>query len=146
MTPQIIVVDASVAIKRVVTEAGSDRATILFRRLIDEPSTVFVVPDLFYAECANILWKRVKRGETTPELARINERFLRDLPLCVFSLRDISGRGLELALQYDLSVYDGCYAALAEQLAAPLVTADEKLVRKLIGAAFKVVSLSNWTV
>jgi len=36
-------------------------------------------------------------------------------------------------LEYDITAYDASYAALAAQLALPLVTADAALVRKLAG-------------
>ncbi len=40
-------------------------------------------------------------------------------------------KALLLASEKDLSVYDACYAVLAEQLAFPLVTADQPLARKI---------------
>jgi len=57
------VVDASVGIKWFVPEIHSDAA----RRLLTEDS-ILLVPDLFFPEIGNILWKRVRRGEDTPEM------------------------------------------------------------------------------
>jgi predicted nucleic acid-binding protein len=44
---------------------------------------------------------------------------------------DLASLALDLALAHGLSVYDATYAALAERLGAPLVTADGKLARGL---------------
>jgi predicted nucleic acid-binding protein len=59
--PGICVVDANVAIKLFVAEDLSDEAHALFQKLTDHPPAQFHVPDLFYIECANILWKYVRR-------------------------------------------------------------------------------------
>ena len=50
-----VVIDASVGIQWVVKEAGSVRAV----KLLDRSP---VVPGLFFAECANIRWKKVERN------------------------------------------------------------------------------------
>ncbi len=50
-----LVVDASVVVKWVVSEIGTDDA---IRGLKVAP---LAAPDLLIAECANILWKKVQR-------------------------------------------------------------------------------------
>jgi predicted nucleic acid-binding protein len=50
------VIDASVAIKWVVRETGTQEALSLRQHRL-------VAPDLLVAECANILWKKVRRKE-----------------------------------------------------------------------------------
>jgi predicted nucleic acid-binding protein len=55
------IIDASVGIKLFLVEPLSERAEALFNRLVDDPPARFFVPDLCYAECANILWKYVRR-------------------------------------------------------------------------------------
>ncbi|MBI3828695.1 MAG: type II toxin-antitoxin system VapC family toxin [Planctomycetes bacterium] len=142
--PAAYVVDASVAIKCVVEETHSDQARRLFQRLADNPAALFWVPDLFYAECSNILWKRVRRGETTADVALKHSGFLRDLPLCDMPLRDLVPRSLEIALQTGSSVYDGRYVALAECINAPFITADEALLRKIAGLPIKACHLTGW--
>ena len=56
-----LVVDASVAIKWVVEEEGSEAAA----GLLD--GSTLAAPDFLIPECANILWKKVRRGELAPE-------------------------------------------------------------------------------
>lgn len=53
-----IVVDASVAIKWVVEEEGSDAAAALADQDLTAPSLLMV-------ECANVLWVKARRGELT---------------------------------------------------------------------------------
>lgn len=56
----------------------------------------------------------------------------------VFTSAELSAAALDLALTYDLSVYDACYAAAARQYKAALVTADQKFVEKLVNTEIKV--------
>ncbi|MGD0103372.1 MAG: type II toxin-antitoxin system VapC family toxin [Rhodopila sp.] len=63
------VIDASVAIKWVVEEPGTQEA-LLFRR------HRLLAPDLLMAECADVLWKKVRRKELTRDLAMIAPRLL----------------------------------------------------------------------
>ncbi len=68
----VCVVDASVAIKLFLAEPLSSEAHALFACLATSSST-FHVPDLLYAECGNILWKHVQRGNgTAARLLRIS--------------------------------------------------------------------------
>lgn len=60
--PVACVVDASVGIKLVITEALSNEAHARFARLAGDPAARFYVPDLFDIECANTLWKQVQRS------------------------------------------------------------------------------------
>lgn len=59
-TPLRCVVDASVAIKLFVDDPLSDKVHTLFAHLDADPMCKFYVPDLFYIECTNILWKYVR--------------------------------------------------------------------------------------
>ena len=52
----LLVVDASVALKWVIPEYGSILALALRRE------HRFTAPDLLIADCANVLWKQVRRG------------------------------------------------------------------------------------
>ena len=52
-----LVIDASIAIKWVVEEEGTTAALALRQQ------AKLIAPELLVAECANILWKKVLRGE-----------------------------------------------------------------------------------
>jgi predicted nucleic acid-binding protein len=137
------VVDASVGIKLFVVEDGSDLASKLFAQLTADPPAQFYVPDLFYVECTNILWKYVWRFDYPAENARQDVIDLRALALITVSTADLIEPALDLALKYEITAYDACYVALAERLALPLVTADATLARKLAGSSITVYELDD---
>ena len=60
-SPIACVVDASVGVKLVLVEVLSNEAHALFSHLAKDPAARFFTPDLFDIECANILWKQVRR-------------------------------------------------------------------------------------
>jgi predicted nucleic acid-binding protein len=135
------VVDASVGIKLFVPEDGSEQADRLFDRLAWDPPASFFVPDLFYIECTNILWKYVQRFGYPAENARQDIIDLQSLALHGVPTADLAAEALELALDFDITAYDASYAALARRLDLPLVTADQSLVQKLAASGLTVLSL-----
>ncbi len=62
------------------------------------------------------------------------------------STADLLEPALVLALNYEITAYDACYIALAEQLSLPFVTTDEALARKLIGSQIDVQELQDMKV
>ncbi len=91
-----LVIDASVAIKWVIEEEGTAEALTLRRQHL-------IAPDLIIPECANILWKKVRRDELSAEEASLAGRLLANADI-------------------DL--------ALAEQSNLKFVTADSRLIAK----------------
>ena len=138
------VVDASVGIKLCLDEPGSAAADTLFAQLTAATPPHFYVPDLFYSECANILWKYVRRFGYPAANARQDITDLLALRLQTISAADLLPDALDLALQYDITAYDGCYAALAQQLELPLITADAPLVRKLAASGLVIHTLFDY--
>jgi predicted nucleic acid-binding protein len=116
------IVDASVAIKWVVPETGTAEALALFGNRL-------LAPALLQAEAANILWKKVKRGELSASEARIAARLLASFRIEFCSPGRELTRVLELAMALDHAAYDCVYLALAEERGVPMVTADAKLIR-----------------
>ena len=90
------VVDASVGIKLFLVEPLSDRADSVFASLEVTPPASLYVPDLFYVECTNILWKYVRRFGHSPEAARQDVVDLVRLPLHVASTADLAEAALAL--------------------------------------------------
>jgi predicted nucleic acid-binding protein len=138
------VVDASVGIKLFLVEPLSDRVDALFDHLTDALPTSLYVPDLFFVECANILWKYVRRFGYAAEAARQDAADLGRLPLRSVPTAALIEPALLLAMTCEITAYDATYAALAERLSLPLVTADEGLVRKLAGASVDVRFIGEW--
>lgn len=137
--PSRCVVDASVGIKLIVCEDLSDQAT----ELLSDPHVALDVPDLFFVECANVLWKKVRRGEYLADDAVGDLADLRDIEPSIVSTADLVERAFLIANAEDISAYDACYVALADSLAVPLVTADDRLAAKLAGTGHRVLTLGE---
>jgi predicted nucleic acid-binding protein len=138
------VVDASVGVKLFLVEPLSGRADALFGHLTTSPPARFYVPDLFFIECANVLWKYVRRFGYAPEAAGQDVADLTRLPLRVASTADLAEAALALALAQEITAYDAAYVALARRLSLPMVTADQTLVRRLAGTDLDVRWLGEW--
>jgi predicted nucleic acid-binding protein len=137
------VVDASVGIKLCIAEPFSDRADALFASAAGNPAVALHVPDLFFVECANILWKHVQRSGLAAAKALQDIRQLRALRLQTTPTFALAEDALGVALGAAITAYDACYVALAQRLTVPLVTADGALVRKLAGGPVAVVGLDT---
>jgi predicted nucleic acid-binding protein len=147
VTPSVAcVVDASVGIKLFLAEDLSDRADALFAHLAADPPGQFSVPDLFYIECANILWKHTRRSAYPTDKARKALTDLNGLALKHFPTADLAAQALDLAVQKAITAYDACYVALALRLAVPFVTADEKLARALSSTKYQVRWLGDFPI
>jgi predicted nucleic acid-binding protein len=117
------VIDSGVAIKWYVPENYEAEA----KRFLD-PAYTLHVPELFYPEFGNVLWKKarlLKFPEISVDEGRRILQLLRAISLTVHPMAPL----LELA--YDLAVgperpavYDACYLILAKMLGCRLVTAD----------------------
>ena len=127
-----LVVDASVAIKWVIAEAGNERAIRLRQHSL-------IAPDLLFAECANVLWRKVRRREISEDEADIAARTLEQADLVLVSAQGYAARAVGLAVALDHPAYDALYLAVAEAFGLRLVTADDRLIRKTeqVGARFR---------
>jgi len=122
----VFVVDASVVIKWFVPEVHSDAARRLLAYRHD-----YVAPDLLFAETANTIWKKVRRGELSPGNG---ERLVRDVGRVAVETvpcRALAAEACALAIAVGHTVYDGMYLALAVRLDTRMITADESLARAL---------------
>jgi predicted nucleic acid-binding protein len=87
----------------------------------------FVVPDLFWAELANLLWKAVRQGRSVKSAAETALRTLGENRLPTVPSLVLLDLAFDIASGFDRTVYDSLYLALALQFRAQFVTADEKL-------------------
>ena len=140
MRPAQCVVDASAGVKLFVSEEHSDQVRALFA----DPDAELHVPDLFFIECANVLWKKARRGEYSAEDALANLADLNDIGLQVTSTAELTEHAFEIASACDVTAYDACYAALAVALSLPLVTADARLAARLAEKGYHAVVLESF--
>lgn len=128
-----IVLDVSVAAKWVLREAGeqlSTEALALLERY-GRGQIEFVVPDLFWTELGNVLWKAVRMKRCTRVVAEKGLAEMRQRKLPTVSSVTLIEQALSLAITFDRSVYDCVYVALALESRSQMITADEKLANSL---------------
>ncbi len=117
-----VTVDASVAVKWLVTEDYREEA-----RLVLGPRIERYAPDLLPVECASAIWKKARRGEvghSAPFLDEITK--LREV-VRIQSSEDLLRDAAETALRIGHPVYDSLYIACAKLTGSVLVTADRRL-------------------
>jgi len=120
-----LVIDASVAVKWVVEEHGTAEALVLRQK------AQLIAPDLLIAECANILWKKVQRGELLKDEALLAARLLQGAEIELLPTRFLFEAATRISIEIDHPAYDCLYLALALERKCQFVTADERLLRKL---------------
>lgn len=123
------VIDASIAIKWVVSEDGSDDAVALLA------AAPFAAPELFAAECANILWKKARASELTAEEALLAAKLIERADIELHPMRALIEPATRLAIELDHPAYDCAYLTLAIDNDWTFVTADKHLLNKLRGNA-----------
>ena len=119
-----LVIDASVAVKWVVPEPDSDRAEALLDHALG-------APDLLFAECANVLWKKVRRGELSKDEADIAAQTLEQADIAIASTRGHLASAMAIAVELDHPAYAAVYLSVAQAAELRLVTADDRLIRKV---------------
>ena len=119
-----LVIDASVAVKWVVPEPDSDRAEALLDHAL-------MAPDLLFAECANVLWKKVQRGELSKGEADIAAQTLEQADIAIASTRGHLASAMAIAVELDHPAYAAVYLSVAQAAELRLVTADDRLIRKV---------------
>lgn len=133
--PLVVVVDASIAVKWVLVEKDSDRATAVLQNWIQAGARL-IVPPHFFVECAAVLQKRVRRAELSRQEALGLFLSLQATELTIHGDPLLSHQALDASGRYGLaSAYDAHYVALAELYHAELWTADERMFNALAGHA-----------
>jgi len=127
-----VCVDASLAIKVVVSEAGSDKADALFDRWASEDIQL-IAPAFFEVETDSILRQKASlRRELTADQAQRAFASLRALPINTKHSVEQRERAWEIASEFQFpTVYDATYLALAELSRCEFWTADEKLFKQV---------------
>jgi len=114
-----IVIDASVAVKWVLSETGSDAADAL----LDQD---LMAPVLWLAEAANVLWRKARTGDITGGQATARLSELLKAPVASIPIEPHLEPALTLALEIGHPVYDCIYLALALHHQTHVVTADRR--------------------
>jgi predicted nucleic acid-binding protein len=131
-----LVVDASVAVKWMVTEPDTADAMALLG------AATLLAPELIVAECANILWKKARRENLDTDQALLAAELLDRWTLDLHPATGLAMAATRLALSLDHPAHDCFYVALALSENCPFVTADLRLARKLAAGSVAVPILS----
>jgi predicted nucleic acid-binding protein len=95
MSGETLVIDASVAVKWLIEEEGTPQALKLRKR------AKLIAPDLLAAECANILWKKVQRGELSREEALLAARLLQAAEIDLAPTHSLIEAATRIAIDLD---------------------------------------------
>lgn len=129
----MLVVDTSVMVKWYCVEEDTDKA-LLIRDEYVRGKTKITSPDLVILELANAI--RYKENSTTEDVDTVLSNFVRlNLDIIVPTI-ELVKRASRLSFEYNTTIYDALYLALAEELSYDFITADEKLYRKVHGLSF----------
>jgi predicted nucleic acid-binding protein len=107
--------------------ADREPRAIAWLSALEGPRIRALAPDLFFAELGNAFLGSVRAGRLLLQEAEIALELGCSLPLEVTSLAELSPTAFRVAADRRLTVYDACYAVLAEAEDALLVTADGPL-------------------
>lgn len=118
------VIDASVAVKWFVWEAGTEEAQNLLDKL-----SFFYIPDLFLMEIDSILTKKVRRNELAIVDSFQKRRTFRQLPYKLVEYKEIEEFAFRLATEFSITLYDAAYLSIAIDYDAVFYTADKRLVK-----------------
>lgn len=138
-----LVIDTSVLIKYVVPEEQSS----LVYGVIDAYKTSelrLIAPEYVMAECANVLWKYVRRNSLTIATAVDALRELQNLGIPLTPQSELLEDALLFAAAADIAVYDALFCVLARREDAELITADLPLINRLAGSGLRVRALREW--
>ncbi len=120
------VIDASVAVKWVVTEDGTPEAITLL-----SANSLLAAPELLIAECSNILWKKVRLAELSEQEAMLAAGLLQCGRIELHPSRDLLEPATRLAIHLDHAAYDCIHIALAEKHGWQFVITDSRLLEKV---------------
>ena len=117
----MIVVDASALVEMLLQMPAADRVE---RRLFDTAEALHA-PHLLDIEVTQVVRRFASRGDISDEAGRAALADLADLGVRRHPHDVFLSRVWEL--RHNLTAYDAVYVALAESLAAPLLTRDRRL-------------------
>ena len=139
------VIDVSVGIKQFVPDPLTAKVNELFACLA-YPEVEFFVPDLFYIESGNTLWKYVRAGLYAAADVPADLASLKALCLTSISTSELVEEAVAIALAYGITAYDASYVALSKRVSAPFLTLDRKLFNALATATYDLRLFSDFSI
>jgi predicted nucleic acid-binding protein len=141
MARSALVLDASVAVKWYSGkgELALQQALSIRNSHLAE-ITLIIVPDLFYYEVANAVSqkKHIPTAVVQSVVAAMFSLCLQTMPLDAELLTD----SIDIARQFNITIYDACYTAIAKNRNCPLVTANPRHHKPGMGC--RVIPIEDW--
>jgi len=128
-----LVLDTSVALKwafPMANESLSNEAVRLFQRYRDG-EVHFIVPDVFWAEMANVLRRGVRQRRWTRLDSETLTGYFAGCDFTTVPSLELLSEAMAIAFSHDRDLFECLYAALAVQARANWITADERLADAL---------------
>jgi predicted nucleic acid-binding protein len=125
---ETFVLDCSVAAKWVLPEPDRAPALGWFERYASG-EVLLIAPDILLAEFASLVAKRNRRKQISAEQAHEAFSLIEKCAPRLLDTRPRISRALDLALEYQWSLWDCVYLAVALEHDCPVLTADRRLFR-----------------
>ena len=90
-----------------------------------------LVPDIFWPECGNIVRKAVRQSRLPRSDADLAILLMLQRKIPTIASTELLATATSIAFNFDRSVYDSLYVALASQTKKELITADERLANAM---------------
>ncbi len=144
MTVTPYVIDTSALVKLVVPEEHS--STVRGVAALHTASRIqLIAPDFLMVECANVLWKNIRRGRLSTEEAMAGMNTLRNLDVRLEGQGTLIDDALRFGVNTGITVYDALFCVVAERNRASLITDDRVMVNRIAGTEVRTITLDAWT-
>ena len=130
------IVDASVVVKWLVPEVLEAEADHLFEWILSQGGEAHA-PDFLEIEVAQVVWKKWRAHELIRSEVNSAMAELAALPLHLHHSSLFLSDTVDVACEFDRTVYDSTYLTLADVLDCDFITADERL--------FNAIRQANWS-
>ena len=145
MMTSLICLDANLTLKLVLNESDSTQAQALWADW-NQRNLITVAPPLWGYEVTSVIRNQVHHQLLPPELGQAMFDTIHQLSVRLLQPNDLHKRAWELANRFNRpAAYDAHYLALAELVACPFWTADERLYNTVRDELNWVYWLGNYT-
>ncbi len=123
------VIDTSALIRLFVPDGPIPDGLEEFFQGVERGRNIAIAPELIMVESANVINKKRSIGEISEEESRQLLLDILSMPIRLFPHRPLIQPSFELAVEYELTVYDALFLALAIEQGAIVFSSDETIVK-----------------
>jgi len=123
----VYIVDASIVVEYIIAGPYTPNAKTLFNGALHGDQ--FTAPELYLAECVNVIWKMVRFRGMPSNQAIQALRDLKAMPIKRAAIKGVLAPALAIGLKHELAIYDSLYIALALKTGSVFITIDTKQQR-----------------